>query len=151
MKLTMVERVASYHSLGGSMTQTRRLSLELVSDSEEERHRKAQSVSLEVIEISSDDNDNDLLTKDGAREAENTIAGGSTNTSSFCAPEIIELTDSDAYDTSCDFPDKLTGLVRSPLKVAGGIKKKSVARTPNEFLPLYVDESDADDGSILIL
>ncbi|OAX44842.1 hypothetical protein K503DRAFT_764726 [Rhizopogon vinicolor AM-OR11-026] len=71
--------------------------------------------------------------------------------SSFCAPEIIELTDSDAYDTSSDFPDQLTGLVKSPGKVPGSITKKFVAQAPKGFLPLFVDESDADDGSILVL
>ena len=79
-------------------------------------------------------------------------AGGITHTGSFREPEIIELTDSsDAYDTSSDFPDKLTDLVKSPRKVPSGITKKSVARAPGEFLPLFADESDADDGSILIL
>lgn len=119
----------------------RRLSPELtLSDSEEERFRKCQSVSLEVIEISSDD-DNNSLTKDGTRQ-------GHVNTSSFRGPsEIIELTDSDTYDTSSDFPDKLTDFVKSPAKMP----RKPVAQCPKNFLPLYADDSDADDGSILIL
>jgi hypothetical protein len=29
--------------------------------------------------------------------------------------------------------------------------KKPVAQRPKDFLPLYADDSDADDGSILIL
>ncbi|OJA18812.1 hypothetical protein AZE42_00861 [Rhizopogon vesiculosus] len=128
-----------------------RLSSEIISDSKAEILRKAQPVSLEVIEISSDDDSDDLLTKDGARRAQYTTAGGITHTGSFCAPEIIELTDSDAYDTSSDFPDQLTGLVKSPGKVPGSITKKLVAQAPKEFLPLFVDESDADDGSILVL
>jgi hypothetical protein len=90
------------------------------------------------------------LTK--VERAQNITAGGITHTGSFREPEIIELTDSsDAYDTSSDFPDKLTDLVKSPRKVPSGITKKSVARAPGEFLPLFADESDADDGSILIL
>ncbi|KAG1826197.1 SprT-like family-domain-containing protein [Suillus subaureus] len=120
-------------------------SLELVSDSEEERltGRKCQSVSLEVIEISSDDDDNSII-KDGTRQGQNTIV----NTSSFRGPsEIIELTDSDTYDTSSDFPDKLTDLVKSPPKTP----RKPVAQRPKDFLSLYADDSDADDGSILIL
>jgi hypothetical protein len=57
------------------------------------------------------------------------------------------LTDSDTYDTSSNFPDKLTDLVKSPVKMP----KKPVAQRPKDFLPLYADDSDADDGSILIL
>ncbi|KAG1757339.1 SprT-like family-domain-containing protein [Suillus lakei] len=120
----------------------RRLSPELISDSEEERSRKRQSVSLEVIEISSDDDDNSV-TKDDTRQAQNTHA----NTGSFREPEIIELTDSDTCDTSSDFPDKLTDLVKSPAKLS----RKPVAQRSGDFLSLYVDDSDADDGSILIL
>ncbi|KAG2146512.1 SprT-like family-domain-containing protein [Suillus bovinus] len=123
----------------------RRLSPDLISDSEEERLRKCQSVSLEIIEISSDDDDNSLTT-DGTRQGQNTPV----NTGSFRGPsEIIELTDSDtpSHDTSSDFPDKLTDLVKSPTK----IPRKPVAQRPKDFLSLYVDESDADDGSILVL
>lgn len=86
-----------------------------------------------------------------AGRSQNITAGGIVNKDPFRAPEIIELTDSDAYDTSSDFPDQLTDLVKSPVKVPSGITKKSVAQAPKEFLPLYVDESDADDGSILTL
>ncbi|KAG2155400.1 SprT-like family-domain-containing protein [Suillus clintonianus] len=125
---------------------TRRLSPEVISDSEEERLRRCQSVSLEVIEISSDDDDNSLTT-DGARQAQNTHA----ITGSFREPEIIELTDSDTYDTSSDFPDKLTDLVKSPTKVLPGIMREPVAQRPKDFLSLYADDSDADDGSILVL
>lgn len=120
-----------------------RFSPELISDSEEEKLRKCQSVSREVIEISSDDDDNSL-TKDGTQQGQNTLV----NTSSFRGPlEIIELTDSDTYDTSSDFPDKLTDLVKSPAKMP----RKPVAQRPKDFLSLYADDSDADDGSILIL
>lgn len=123
-----------------------RLSPELVSDSEEERLRpgKSEFISLEVIEISSDDDDDNLLTKDGIRQGQNTLA----NTSSFNGPsEIIELTDSDTYDTSSDFPDKLTELVKSPTKTL----RKPAAQRQKSFLSLYADDSDADDGSILTL
>ncbi|KAG1755052.1 SprT-like family-domain-containing protein [Suillus paluster] len=124
---------------------TGRLSTELISDSEEERLKNFQRVSLEVIEISSgDEDDRDSLTKNGARRAQNTHA----NTGSL---EIIELTDSDNYDTSSDFPDKLTDLVKSPAKAPPGIMRKPVAQRPKDFLSLYADESDADDGSILVL
>ncbi|KAG0709099.1 SprT-like family-domain-containing protein [Suillus ampliporus] len=127
---------------------TGRLSPEVViSDSEEERLRKCQSVSLEVIEISSDDED-DSLTKDGARRVQNTHAN---TLNSFHGLEIIELTDSDNYSTSSDFPDKLTDLVKSPAKVPPGITRKPVAQRPTDFLSLYADDSDADDGSILVL
>ncbi|KAG2754506.1 hypothetical protein P692DRAFT_20854246 [Suillus brevipes Sb2] len=75
---------------------------------------------------------------------QNTLA----NTSSFNGPsEIIELTDSDTYDTSSDFPDKLTELVKSPTKML----RKPAAQCPKNFLSLYADDSDADDGSILTL
>jgi predicted SprT family Zn-dependent metalloprotease len=120
-----------------------RLSPELISDSEEERLKKYKSVSLEVIEISSDDDDNSF-TKDETPQDQNTLV----NASSFRGPsEIIELTDSDTCDTSSNFPDKLTDLVKSPAKMP----KKPVAQRPKDFLPLYADDSDADDGSILIL
>ncbi|KIK49630.1 hypothetical protein CY34DRAFT_121716 [Suillus luteus UH-Slu-Lm8-n1] len=118
----------------------------LISDSEEERRltgRKCEHVSLEVIEISSDEDDN-LLARDGTRRGQNTHV----NTSSSRGPsEIIELTDSDTYDTSSDFPDKLTDLVKSPAKML----RKPAAQCPKNFLSLYADDSDADDGSILTL
>ncbi|KAG1894886.1 uncharacterized protein F5891DRAFT_1281438 [Suillus fuscotomentosus] len=121
----------------------KRLNPELISDSEEERLRKCKSVTLEVIQISSDDDD-DPLTKYGTRRGQNTPV----NTSPFRGSlEIIELTDSDTCDTSSDFPDKLTDLVKSPAKM----RRKPVAQCPKDFLSLYADESDADDGSILIL
>ncbi|KAG1834527.1 SprT-like family-domain-containing protein [Suillus variegatus] len=121
----------------------RRLNPELISDSEEERLRKCKSVTLEVIEISSDDDDSPL-TKYGTRQGQNTPV----NTSPFRgSSEIIELTDSDTCDTSSDFPDKLTDLVKSPAKM----RRKPAAQCPKDFLSLYADESDADDGSILIL
>ncbi|KAG2077059.1 hypothetical protein BDR04DRAFT_1089362 [Suillus decipiens] len=123
---------------------TRRLSPELISHSEEEKLRKCGSVSLEIIEISSDDDDDNSLTKDGTRQGQNTLV----NTSSFRGPsETIELTDSDTCDISSDFPDKLTDLVKSPAK----IPRKPVVQRPKDFLPLYADDSDADEGSILIL
>lgn len=115
----------------------------MISDSEEERLRKCKSATSEVIEISSDEDDNPL-TKYGTRQGQNT----SVNTSPFRgSSEIIELTDSDTCDTSSDFPDKLTDLVKSPAKM----RRKPVAQCPKDFLSLYADESDADDGSILIL
>ncbi|KAG2149761.1 SprT-like family-domain-containing protein [Suillus cothurnatus] len=84
------------------------------------------------------------FTKDETPQDQNTLV----NANSFRGPsEIIELTDSDTYDTSSNFPDKLTDLVKSPVKMP----KKPVAQRPKDFLPLYADDSDADDGSILIL
>jgi len=85
------------------------------------------------------------------QRAQNTTVSGVTNKGSLCAPEVIELTDSDPYDTSSDFPQQLTGLVKSPVKVPSTVSKKFITSAPKEFMPLYVDESDADDESILIL
>ncbi|KAH7929391.1 hypothetical protein BV22DRAFT_1116952 [Leucogyrophana mollusca] len=160
------------------------LAEDVVPDSEDEREwdraagRKGGKASaMEVIEIFSSDEEEGAppptesrasttshlgdghAANDNSNDRYNSKAPtrGSTvsKTSSLRQIEIIEITDSS--DSSCELPDQLSKLARTPVKSKPN-HKKSIFRPPTrQFAPLYADDDEFDpwddqnDGAILTL